>query len=145
MANPLDGLTEEEQEFVEYLTNDSKLNDAELEAKFGPNLTRLRCNMNLRRVSAEIKMNRSRRKYLIDNYKLDTIVKTIPMALHTLLDVMKNGKEHNRLSAAQTLLRPSLSYLERAGVSVAGIELVNDGEMGSQSIRIVIDKQDEAL
>ena len=146
MSNPLEGLNEQEIEFVELIANEVKLNDIEMTAKFGDNLKALSANLHLRRISAEIKLARSKRKYLVDDLKLEQVVKGVPLALKTLVDIMRSGTERNRLSAAQTLLRPSIAYLEKLGGGVAGIEIVDaDADGGSKEIRIVLDKQDVGL
>jgi len=125
LSDPYKDLDDLEKEFVYTLTDNISLSDAEMLAKFGDRLNSIRNDIKLRQVSAEIKISRKKRKSLIDNFKLDQVVKTIPLALHTLVDIMKNGNERNRLSAAQTLLRPSLAYLEKQGVNVANIEILD--------------------
>lgn len=144
LSNPFKNLTSIERQYVETLVNDSKLNEAELIAKFGDNLPRLRSNLDLRRISAEIKLERGSRKHLVDNFKLEQTVQLIPLALATIVDIMENGKEHNRLAAAQTILRPSIAYLERLGVNVSSIEIV-DSSGNDKQIKIYIDEQDKAL
>jgi hypothetical protein len=89
--------------------------------------------LDLRRIIAEFKIRRAKRKTLVDSYKLEETLKTVPLALKTLVDIMRTGKEHNRLSAAQTLLRPTMAYLEKHGASIAESELM-ETENGLQMV-----------
>ena len=145
LSDPLKELTELEKEYVDYLLSEVKLNDAELQAKFGDNLQSLNSKLELRRIVADFKISRSRRAGLVDLYKLEEITKTIPLCIKTLVDIMKNGKEHNKVAAASKLITPALSYLDKLGVNVANVEsLENASELGKDII-IQAEKQDLGL
>lgn len=126
LSDPFKDLNEAEREFVEYLTTGQKLNDAELRSKFGDALPRLQNNLELRRISAEMKLAKAKRKQLIDNYKLEQMTQVMPLALKHMVDILKNGKEHNRLQAAMFLLKPAQAYLEKHGVNIADLEAVEE-------------------
>lgn len=122
LSDPYKGLEDDEKEFIYTLIDDIKLTEAELRAKFGNRYEIIRNNLELRRISAEIKISRKRRKSLVDSFKLEQLVQAIPLAMHTLIKIMKEGKEENKLRAAQTLLKPSFAYLEKYASSVASLE-----------------------
>ena len=143
LSDPYKGLEEDEKEFIYTLIDDIKLTEAELRAKFSDRYDIIKNNLELRRISAEIKISRKRRKSLVDSFKLEQLVQTIPLALHTLVEVMKTGNERNKLSAAQTLLKPSLAYLEKHGANVANLEIINDVSIDSESKKLVIDFGDK--
>lgn len=128
LSDKLKHLDDVERRYVEYSLSGGKMSDWELNMVLDDRLDYLRTDLALRRLVAELKIERMSRKHLIDDFKLKETTKLIPLALKTLVEIMQNGKEHNRLSAAQTVLRPALAYLERTGQAVAEMELSEQGD-----------------
>lgn len=119
-------LTKTEQEYLQILIDGVRLSDIEMEATFGDELQSLRSNLVIRKLSADEKIKQKRRKNLVSDFKLEETIRIIPLALKTIVQIMQNGEESNRLRAAQTIVRPTLSYLEKHGQYVASVEIADD-------------------
>lgn len=145
LSDPLKDLSGIEREFVDYLLSEVELHPLDLKAKFGDELDTLRNNLSLRRIVADFKIARNRRASLVDIYRLEEVVKTVPLCIKTLVEVMKTGKEHNRVAAASKLIGPSLAYLERLGSNMANIESIEEASDAAREIIIRADKQDLGL
>lgn len=131
LSDKLKNLSDQQRKYVEYNLSGTKLSDFDLINIFGENgLDNLRSDLPLRRFISELKMEKATRKHLIDDFKTKEMVKIIPLAIKTLVDIMQNGKEHNKLSAAQFVARPAMSYLEKQGMNYADLEVTeaSDGK-----------------
>ena len=138
-------LTDQEKDFLDYLIGVVKLSEMELRATFGDNYDRLTNKLELHRIAGEVKRDRAKRKNLVDEFKLVEYTKLIPLAIKTLYDVMKTGKEHNRVTCAIHLAKLPASYLERYGIKMAEIESVLDLNPEQKEKVIKLDFQDKGL
>lgn len=129
-----------EKEFLNILLDGTNLSEIEWKAKFGNDLDNLRLNLEIRRIVANKKIQESRRKNLVSRYRLEQMVSLIPKALETLKEIMENGKEHNRLVAAQTIARIPASYLEKHGVKIAEAELENESQSANIQLTYNLDE-----
>lgn len=135
MSEPLDfsdklkHLTDDERKYVDYCLASGNLPESDLEMIFGiQQLEMMRSNIMLRRLIADMKMEKVTRTGLIKDFKAKEMVKIFPLAIKTLVDTMRHGKEHNALSAAQFVARPITAYLEKTGQNFADIDVTEESD-----------------
>ena len=120
----MDNLSDKEKDFLDLLVSGVKLTESEWEARFGQQeLQKLRNNVQLRRMSGDLKLSKEKRKSLINNYKLEQFIEVLPIALEGLVEIAKEGNERNKLEACKYLARPAMVYLEKHGVNIADLEV----------------------
>lgn len=139
-------LNDKQKEYLDYCLNGAKLSRQEEEALFGSDLESLKRNVEIQNIIANHKIEKQARKNIVDKFHAKRLVDLFPIALETLEDVMTSGKEHNRVTAALSVIKPVISYLEKHGINVANVESeASEKESRAEKIKIVIDADDANL